>query len=40
MEIDEKWQTGHKYFDVADYLTWRKEQGEQAKDTTRVRKNI
>lgn len=38
MEIDEKWQTGHKYFDMADYFTWRKEQEEQAKETTKVLK--
>lgn len=26
MEIDEKWQSGHKYLDMKDYFTWRDEQ--------------
>ncbi|MCY0899949.1 MAG: transposase, partial [Firmicutes bacterium] len=38
MEIDEKWQTGYQYFDMADYFAWRKEQEEQAESTTKVYK--
>ncbi|SDX00426.1 Transposase, Mutator family [Alicyclobacillus hesperidum] len=26
MEMDEKWQSGHKYLDMKDYFTWREEQ--------------
>ncbi|MCI0184510.1 IS256 family transposase [Sulfoacidibacillus ferrooxidans] len=26
MEMDEKWQTGHKYLDMAEYFVWRDEQ--------------
>ncbi|MCY0878602.1 MAG: hypothetical protein OWU84_06665 [Firmicutes bacterium] len=28
MEIDEKWQTGPQYFDMADYEAWRQAQKE------------
>jgi hypothetical protein len=24
MEMDEKWQTGHKYLDMAEYLAWKR----------------
>ncbi|WP_040290872.1 IS256 family transposase, partial [Alicyclobacillus hesperidum] len=36
MEMDEKWQTGHKYLDMAEYLTWRDEQLELQKTVTKV----
>ena len=26
MEMDEKWQSGHKYLDMKEYLVWREEQ--------------
>lgn len=29
MEMDEKWQTGHKYLDMAEYFAWREEQKKQ-----------
>ncbi len=38
MEIDEKWQSGHKYLDMLDYFTWRKEQQEQAKQDPKISK--
>ena len=36
MEMDEKWQTGHKYLDMEEYLAWRGEQLELQKDATKV----
>jgi len=36
MEMDEKWQTGHKYLDMADYVAWRKEQEEVAKTPAKI----
>jgi putative transposase len=38
MEIDGKWQTGHKYLNMADYFTWCKEQEEQARNYANARK--
>ena len=29
MEMDEKWQTGHKYLDMAEYIAWKKLQDEK-----------
>jgi len=30
MEMDEKWQTGHRYLDMTEYLAWKKGQEEAA----------
>jgi len=38
MEIDEKWQTGHRYFDMGDYYAWREEQRRKAEERSNVRK--
>ena len=36
MEIDEKWQSGHKYLDMKDYFTWREEQKREAQQQSKV----
>ncbi len=36
MEMDEKWQTGHKYLDMADYIAWKKEHDEKAKTLSKI----
>jgi len=36
MEIDEKWQSGHKYLDMKDYFTWREEQQREAQQQSKV----
>lgn len=36
MEMDEKWQTGHKYLDMADYIAWKKEQDEKARMLSKI----
>ena len=36
MEMDEKWQTGHKYLDRAEYLAWRGEPLKLPKTATKV----
>ncbi|WP_268884592.1 hypothetical protein [Alicyclobacillus suci] len=37
MEMDEKWQSGHKYLDMAEYVAWREEQQrKKAKVAKRV----
>lgn len=38
MEIDEKWQTGHRYFDMGDYYAWREEQRRKAEERSNIRK--
>ena len=38
MEMDEKWQSGHKYLDMADYFIWREEQQKQAKEDLKITK--
>ncbi|WP_028988449.1 IS256 family transposase [Thermicanus aegyptius] len=40
MEIDEKWQSGHRYFDMEDYYVWREERRkkEVAESQQSVRK--
>lgn len=38
MEIDEKWQTGHRYFDMSDYYTWREER--RKKVATETQSNV
>ena len=30
MEIDERWTTGHRYLDIAEYEAWRQEQAVQS----------
>ena len=35
MEMDEKWQTGHRYLDMQEYFLWRE---EQAKQNTKISK--
>jgi len=32
MEMDEKWQTGHKYLDMAEYFAWCDEQKKQREE--------
>jgi transposase-like protein len=36
MEMDEKWQTGHKYLDMAEYLAWRHEQKKQSEEQPKL----
>lgn len=36
MEMDEKWQSGHKYLDMKEYFAWREEQKKQAKQASKV----
>lgn len=36
MEMDEKWQTGHKYLDMAEYLAWKREQDEKVKAQAKI----
>jgi len=36
MEMDEMWQTGHKYLDMAEYITWNKERDEATKAEARI----
>ena len=36
MEMNEKWQTGHKYLDMAGYIAWKKEQDEQVKTSVTI----
>jgi transposase-like protein len=36
MEMDEKWQSGHKYLDMAEYLAWKKKQDDKAKATAKI----
>lgn len=38
MEIDEKWQSGHKYLDMHEYFTWQKEQQELEKQDSKISK--
>jgi len=38
MEIDEKWQAGHKYLDMNEYFVWREEQHNKAKQNSKVSK--
>lgn len=38
MEIDEKWQTGHRYVDMTEYWVWREEQAKKTKDKANIRK--
>lgn len=36
MEMDEKWQTGHKYLDMTEYFTWRDEQKKQTEEQSKL----
>jgi transposase-like protein len=36
MEMDEKWQTGHKYLDMTEYFAWRDEQKKQAEQQLKL----
>ena len=36
MEMDEKWQSGHKYLDMVEYLAWKKEQDEKVSATAKI----
>jgi transposase-like protein len=36
MEMDEKWQTGHRYLDMAEYLDWKKGQDEAAATQAKI----
>ncbi|GLG01622.1 IS256 family transposase [Alicyclobacillus hesperidum subsp. aegles] len=38
MEIDEKWQSGHKYLDMKDYFMWREEQQKRANQGSKISK--
>ncbi|CCQ94343.1 hypothetical protein CULT_1810007 [[Clostridium] ultunense Esp] len=40
MEMDEKWQTGHRYFDMAEYYAWREEQQKKAKEKPDMREKL
>ncbi|MCL6516793.1 IS256 family transposase [Alicyclobacillus sp.] len=40
MEIDEKWQTGHGYFDMTEYWAWREEQAKKEKEKEKEKANI
>jgi len=34
--MDEKWQTGHKYLDMAEYFVWRDEQKKQSEEQVKL----
>ncbi len=36
MEMDEKWQTGHRYLDMQEYFLWREEQKKQTKQDAKI----
>lgn len=36
MEMDEKWSTGHRYFDMTEYWEWHKQQEKSSKTTDKV----
>jgi len=36
MEMDEKWQSGHKYLDMTEYFTWRDEQKKQTEEQSKL----
>lgn len=36
MEMDEKWQSGHKYLDMTEYFTWREEQKKQTQEQPKL----
>ena len=36
MEIDEKWQTGHRYLDMSEYWSWREEQKRLLKQSPKI----
>lgn len=36
MEMDEKWQSGHKYLDMKEYFAWREERLKKAKQSSKV----
>ncbi|WP_206916885.1 hypothetical protein [Alicyclobacillus suci] len=36
MEIDEKWQSGHKYLDMMEYFAWREEQLKKNKEASKI----
>ncbi len=38
MEMEEKWQSGHKYLDMKDYFAWREEQRKQTEQTSKMSK--
>jgi len=38
MEMDEKWQSGHKYLDMGNYFIWREEQQKQAQEGSKITK--
>ncbi|GMA58505.1 hypothetical protein GCM10025858_30080 [Alicyclobacillus sacchari] len=38
MEIDEKWQSGHKYFDMQDYFVWHEDQQKRANQGSEISK--
>ena len=37
MEIDEKWQPGHKHFDMTDYYSWREERRKKETERQKAR---
>ena len=36
MEMDEKWQTGHRYLDMQEYFLWKEEQTKQVKQDAKI----